>query len=152
MKQSAGILLYRNTGTETEFLLVHPGGPFFAKKHEGWWTIPKGELLPEEDPLNCAIREFQEETGYTPSAPFIPLQTITQKAGKKVMAWAAEGNLNADAVTCNIFTIEWPPRSGKTKEFPEINKAGWFTMADARILINERQVSFLEEVLNAIFK
>lgn len=148
MKQSAGILLYRNTANETEFFLVHPGGPFFAKKHEGWWTIPKGELLPDEAPLDCAVREFEEETGYTPFAPFTELETITQKGGKKVMAWAAEGNLNADTITCNTFTIEWPPRSGRQKEFPEVDKAGWFTLSDAKVLINERQVSFLEQVVN----
>lgn len=148
MKKSAGILLYRNTANETEFFLVHPGGPFFAKKHEGWWTIPKGELLPDEAPLDCALREFEEETGYTPSAPFTELETITQKGGKKVMAWAAEGNLNADTITCNTFTIEWPPRSGRQKEFPEVDKAGWFTLSDAKVLINERQISFLEQVVN----
>lgn len=148
MKQSAGILLYRNTGTETEFFLVHPGGPFFAKKNEGWWTIPKGELLPDESALDCAIREFEEETGYKPSAPFAELQPITQKGGKKVMCFAAKGNLNAETITCNTFSIEWPPKSGKMKEYPEVDKAGWFALAEAKVLINERQVSFLEEVVN----
>lgn len=148
MKQSAGILLYRNTGVETEFFLVHPGGPFFAKKNEGWWTIPKGELLPGESPLDCAIREFEEETGYKPFAPFTELQPITQKGGKKVMCFAAKGNLNAETITCNTFSIEWPPKSGKMKEYPEVDKAGWFALAEAKVLINERQVSFLEEVVN----
>lgn len=146
MKVSAGILLYRKTGPETEFFLVHPGGPFFAKKHEGWWTIPKGELLPDEDPLDCAIREFEEETGYRPQPPFTELAPITQKAGKKVLCWSAEGNLDADTISCNTFTIEWPPKSGTMKEFPEVDKAGWFTFEDAKVLINERQASFLEEV------
>lgn len=146
MKVSAGILLYRKTGTETEFFLVHPGGPFFAKKHEGWWTIPKGELLPEEAPLDCAIREFEEETGYKPQPPFTELEAITQKGGKKVLGWAAEGNLDADTIICNTFTIEWPPKSSRMQEFPEVDKAGWFTFDEAKILINERQVSFLEEV------
>lgn len=150
MKQSAGILLYRNTGSETEFFLVHPGGPFFAKKHEGWWTIPKGELLPDEAPLECAVREFEEETGYTPSAPFTALEAITQKGGKKVLAWAAEGDFNADTITSNTFTIEWPPKSGKMSAFPEVDKAGWFTLAEARALINERQLSFLEQVISIL--
>lgn len=150
MKRSAGILLYRNTGEETEFFLVHPGGPFFVRKHEGWWTIPKGELMPDEIPLQCAIREFNEETGYTPTGPFIELQPITQKGGKKVMVWYAEGNLNADTITCNTFSIEWPPKSGKMATFPEVDKAGWFTLADAIILINDKQAAFLEEVVNKL--
>jgi predicted NUDIX family NTP pyrophosphohydrolase len=151
MKQSAGILLYRNIGNETEFFLVHPGGPFFVKKNEGWWTIPKGELLPGELPLDCAIREFEEETGYKPSPPFIELAPITQKAGKIVISYAAEGNLDAEAITCNTFTIEWPPKSGKTKEYPEVDKAGWFTLTQAKLLINERQVSFLDEVVAMLY-
>lgn len=146
MKVSAGILLYRKTGTETEFFLVHPGGPFFAKKHEGWWTIPKGELLPDEAPIGCAISEFEEETSYKPQPPFTELEAITQKGGKKVLCWAAQGNLDADAIICNTFTIEWPPKSGRMQEFPEVDKAGWFTFDEAKVLINERQVSFLEEV------
>jgi predicted NUDIX family NTP pyrophosphohydrolase len=147
MKVSAGILLYRLAPDGPEFFLVHPGGPFFAKKNEGWWTIPKGEPKPDEELLTCAIREFTEETGYTPDAPFMPLQPITQKAGKTVHAWAASGNLNAAAVTCNTFEIEWPPKSGKIKAFPEVDKAGWFTYEDAASLINERQRAFLDELL-----
>jgi predicted NUDIX family NTP pyrophosphohydrolase len=146
MKQSAGILLYRQAGPAPEFFLVHPGGPFFAKKNEGWWTVPKGELLPDEQPLDAALREFEEETGYKPRPPFIPLQAITQKAGKQVACWAAKGNLDAGAITCNTFEIEWPPKSGKRKEFPEVDRAGWFTWAEAKILINERQAAFLEEL------
>ena len=149
MKRSAGILLYRNTGPETEFFLVHPGGPFFAKKNEGWWTIPKGELLPDELPLDCAIREFEEETGHKPQPPFTELEPITQKGGKKVLCFAAKGDLDADGITSNTFTIEWPPRSGKMKDFPEIDKAGWFAFAEAKILINERQADFLEEVFKS---
>jgi len=151
MKQSAGILLYRNTGPETEFFLVHPGGPFFSKKNEGWWTIPKGELLPDESPLECAVREFEEETGHKPQPPFTELEPITQKGGKKVLCFAAAGNLNADTIVSNTFTIEWPPKSGKMKDFPEIDKAGWFAMTEAKILINERQVSFLEQIVNILF-
>ena len=147
MKQSAGILLYRTTGPKTEFFLVHPGGPFFTKKNEGWWTIPKGELLPDESPLECAVREFEEETGHKPHLPFTELEPITQKGGKKVLCFAAEGNLNADTIVSNTFTIEWPPKSGKMKDFPEIDKAGWFAIAEAKLLINERQANFLEQVI-----
>lgn len=146
MKQSAGILLYRITDSETEFFLVHAGGPYFAKKDMGWWTIPKGELQPLEDPLDCAIREFKEETGYLPQGPFIALEPIIQKGGKKVVCWAASGNIDPDTITSNTFEIEWPPRSGKMKEFPEIDKARWFTFQKAILFINEQQVSLLEEL------
>lgn len=150
MKVSAGILLYRLSGAEPEFLLVHPGGPFFTKKDAGWWTIPKGEPNTGEDLLACAQREFAEETGYNPQPPFAALAAVTQKAGKKVHCWAAEGNLDANATTCNTFEIEWPPRSGKTKSFPEVDKAGWFVYSEAVTLINERQVAFLDEALQLI--
>lgn len=146
MKQSAGILLYRITDSETEFFLVHPGGPYFAKKDKGWWTIPKGELLPLEEPLDCAVREFKEETGYLPQGSFIALEPIIQKGGKKVVCWAAAGNLDPDTITSNTFEIEWPPKSGKMKEFPEIDKARWFAFGEAILFINERQVSLLEEL------
>ena len=145
MKQSAGILLFRKTGTEPEFFLVHPGGPFFTKKHEGWWTIPKGEPNPDEDLLECAIREFEEETGYRPAPPFTELAPITQKGGKKVYCWAAVGNLDPAAIICNTFEMEWPPKSGKMKSYPEVDKAGWFALAEATKLINERQRELLEE-------
>ena len=144
--QSAGILLYKFEGSELKYLLVHPGGPFFARKNEGWWTVPKGELLPDEEPLNAAIREFEEETGYKPLGYFTELQPITQKAGKHVLCWACNGELDAAAITCNTFEIEWPPRSGKMKAFPEVDKAGWFTYDEAKVLINERQIAFLDEL------
>jgi predicted NUDIX family NTP pyrophosphohydrolase len=147
MKVSAGILLYRLTLGEPEFFLVHPGGPFFAKKNEGWWTIPKGEPNADEDLLHCATREFTEETGHTPNEPFTPLKPITQKAGKTVYAWAAAGNLDAASITCNTFEVEWPPKSGKMKAFPEVDKAGWFNYTEASKLINERQRAFLDELL-----
>lgn len=146
MKLSAGILLYRKTGNAPEFFLVHPGGPFFAKKHEGWWTVPKGEPLPGEDLLECAAREFEEETGYRPQEPFTELQPIVQKGGKKVLCWAAEGDLEAENFTCNTFEMEWPPKSGKKATFPEIDRAGWFNPAEAKKLINERQVPLLLEL------
>jgi len=150
MKQSAGILLYRETHEALEFFLVHPGGPFFAKKNEGWWTVPKGELLPDELPLHAAIREFKEETGYTVTSTFIELQPIVQKAGKKVFCWAAEGTLQPTDIVSNTFEMEWPPKSGKIKSFPEIDKAGWFNYEEAVELINERQVAFLNELISIL--
>lgn len=146
MKQSAGILLFRQGGGDLEFFLVHPGGPFFAKKDAGWWTIPKGEPAEGEELLAAAIREFAEETGISLSGHFIPLQSIKQKGGKMVHCWALEGDLDATAITSNTFEIEWPPRSGKKKQFPEIDKAGWFPLEDATRLINEMQASFLQQV------
>jgi predicted NUDIX family NTP pyrophosphohydrolase len=150
MKISTGILLYRKINKETEFLLVHPGGPFFTKKNEGWWSIPKGEPMPDEELLHAAIREFKEETGYNPSAPFTELKPVTQKGGKKVLCWLAEGTFDAEAITCNNFQVEWPPRSGKTAFFPEVDKAGWFSYTEALKLINERQAAFLGEAMAII--
>ncbi|MEL1246258.1 NUDIX domain-containing protein [Flavobacterium sp. DGU11] len=146
MKQSAGILLYRIEEGETQFFLVHPGGPFFAKKNEGWWTIPKGELLEDESPVEAAVREFKEETGYRPQEPFIALEPITQKAGKKVFCWAAKGDLDASKITSNTFEMEWPPKTGRKAVYPEVDKAGWFALAEAKILINERQGALLDEL------
>ena len=149
MKLSAGILLYRYTDGVLEFFLVHPGGPFFKNKNEGWWTIPKGEFADDELPFNAALREFEEETGYAPKGDFIQLRTITQKAGKSVMCWAVKDDLDAEQVVSNEFEMQWPPRSGQIKSFPEIDKAGWFALEQASKLINEQQVALLEE-LNAI--
>ncbi|QEE49583.1 NUDIX domain-containing protein [Flavobacterium alkalisoli] len=151
MKISYGILLFRSTNNNTEYFLVHPGGPYFKNKNEGLWTIPKGESLPNEIPLTTAIREFEEETGYTPIPPFIELLPIIQKGGKKVFCWAAQGDLNPDTIKSNTFTIEWPPKSGKQSEFPEIDRAGWFSFEEAKNLINEKQIPLLEQ-LNKIIK
>lgn len=150
MKQSAGILLYRSNKGGLQFFLVHPGGPFFAKKHEGWWTVPKGELLPDELPLQAAIREFKEETGYTVTNVFTPLQPIVQKGGKKVFCWAAEGTIEVSDVVSNTFEMDWPPKSGIKKQFPEIDKAAWFNYEEAVKLINERQVAFLDELISIL--
>jgi predicted NUDIX family NTP pyrophosphohydrolase len=147
MKISAGILLYRIHNNVTEFLLVHPGGPFFAKKHEGWWTVPKGEPEEGEALLDCALREFKEETGYAPAPPYLPLTPITQKGGKKVYCWAAKGDFDCNSITCNTFEIEWPPKSGLKKTFPEVDKAGWFGYNEAVKFINERQVAFIDETI-----
>lgn len=151
MKESAGILLFRRINGYTEFFLVHPGGPFFAKRNEGWWTISKGEIKDGEAPLACAIREFKEETGFEIDGNFIPLKPITQKAGKVVHCWALEFDVEAGKIVSNTFKVEWPPHSGNTKSFPEIDKARWFEMDEAKLLINERQADFLTE-LAAIIK
>lgn len=150
MKQSAGILLYRIIDDKPEFFLVHPGGPFFVKKNEGWWSIPKGELLENEHPLTAAVREFKEETGYKPNKPYIQLDPIVQKAGKKVYGWAAEGDLDSSRITSNTFEMIWPPKSGTIKSFPEVDKAGWFDYATAIVLINDRQVDFLVQLMNIL--
>lgn len=146
MKQSAGILLFRKKNELIEFFLVHPGGPFFAKKDLGFWTVPKGELNEGEDALTAAIREFKEETGQSLTGNFIELTPIVQKGGKKVLCWAFEGDFQPSAVVSNTFEIEWPPRSGKKQSFAEIDRAGWFGYSDAITHINEKQIALLDEL------
>lgn len=145
-KQSSGILLYRIGASAPEVLLVHPGGPFFRNKDKGSWTIPKGELLPGEDPLTAALREFQEETGYLPEGDAVPLTAIVQKGGKEVLCWAVSGDFDAAAITSNTFALEWPPKSQKMVDFPEIDQARWFSLTEAAAYINERQRPFLDEL------
>jgi predicted NUDIX family NTP pyrophosphohydrolase len=145
-KLSSGILLYRVRKAGPEVLLVHPGGPFFARKDAGSWTIPKGELNGEEEPLKAAIREFEEETGYKPSGNFTELRSVKQKGGKTVLCWAVTGDLDASEITSNTFEIEWPPHSGKMKSFPEIDKAAWFDLTTAREKMNEKQTAFLDQL------
>jgi len=149
MKRSAGILLYRKL-SEVEFFLVHPGGPFFAKKDDGVWTIPKGEVNAEEDPIAAAKREFLEETGSPVKGLFLPLGEVKQKAGKIVEAWAVEGDLAAEHIKSNTFEIEWPPRSGKKRSFAEIDKAGWFNLENALQKINPAQKELLTRLLSLI--
>ena len=146
MKQSAGILLYRKVNTYPEFFLVHPGGPFFMRKNEGWWTIPKGEFTAEETALTAAVREFREETGYTPEGEFTALEPVRQKGGKLVYGWAAEGDLDPGQLVSNTFEMIWPPRSGKLKTFPEIDLGAWFGYAEAVRMINTSQAAFIEEL------
>lgn len=146
MQQSAGLLLYKKEAERLMFFLVHPGGPFFAKKDEGYWTIPKGLIGDHEEPLHAAIREFEEETGVKPEGVMKPLQPIMQKGGKKVLGWAVAGDINIEGLCSNTFELNWPPKSDKVKVFPEVDKYGWFEIEEARKKINERQVPFLEEV------
>ena len=145
-KLSAGILLYHFCDQILEVFLVHPGGPFWAKKDAGAWSIPKGEYDIGEDPLLAARREFNEETGYDLDGNFIPLLPIKQKSGKIIQAWALEGEADPIAIVSNTFTLEWPPRSGRQQEFPEIDRAGWFTMEQARGKIAPGQLGFLQEL------
>ena len=145
-KRSAGLLMYRRSGGHLEVLLVHPGGPFWMNKDLGAWTIPKGEYTGDEEPLAAAMREFQEETGLVASGPFRPLTPIKQPGGKIVHAWAFEGDCDAGALKSNNFSLEWPRGSGRMQEFPEVDRAGWFRIEDARRKILPSQTGFLEEL------
>lgn len=149
-KQSAGILAYRVNNNALEVLLVHPGGPFFVRKDTGAWSIPKGEFENNEDPLQAAIREFKEELGSDVTGTFISLGQVKLKSGKIVHAWAVAYNLDMKNIISNTFTIEWPPKSGKMKDFPEIDKAGWFPLTVAKEKLNEAQVKFLDELTDKI--
>ncbi len=143
--RSAGILLFRRK-KGLEVLLVHPGGPFLVRKDLGAWSIPKGEYDESEDPLAAARREFAEETGQPVEGEFLPLKPVKQKGGKEVLAWAVEGDMDAEKAVSNLFEMEWPPRSGKMKQFPENDRAGWFDLPVARTKINERQRELLDEL------
>jgi predicted NUDIX family NTP pyrophosphohydrolase len=150
-KRSAGILLYRLSGGAPEVLLVHPGGPFWARRDAGAWSVPKGEYEDGDDPLASALREFEEETGAAlETGELLELGDVKQKSGKVVRAWAAEGDLDPDAVHSNTFTMEWPPRSGRTAEFPEIDRAGWFGIDEAREKLNPAQAEFLDRLLELL--
>ena len=147
-RRSAGILLHRAGPAGREVLLVHPGGPFWAKKDAGAWSIPKGEYEPGDDPRACALREFEEEIGSALEqvGELIELGDVRQRNRKVVTAWAAEGDVDAAAVHSNTFEMEWPPRSGRTQEFPEIDRAEWFPLARAREKLIEAQVAFLDRL------
>jgi predicted NUDIX family NTP pyrophosphohydrolase len=145
-KQSAGILLFRTKNTQLQVLLVHPGGPFFKNKDLGAWSIPKGEFLDNEDTLAAAKREFFEETGFNVDGDFIPLNPVMLKSGKKIYAWALEGNIDHENIVSNLFELEWPPRSGKIQSFPEVDRAGWFDLETATQKANAAQVAFIEEL------
>ncbi|MBC8095930.1 MAG: NUDIX domain-containing protein [Akkermansiaceae bacterium] len=145
-KISAGLLMYRIKDGELEFLLAHPGGPFWKNKDLGAWTIPKGEIHEGEEPLAAAKREFEEEMGFKPEGEFVILQPITQKGGKIVHAWAFEGDCDAACIRSNTFQMEWPPRSGRFQECPEIDRACFFRLTEAKQKINPAQAAFLEEL------
>ena len=147
-KISAGLLLYRLRNGAPEVFLAHPGGPFFARKDNGHWTIPKGEPDEGEDLLAAAQREFGEETGFIPAGPFIDLGTILQKGGKTVHAWACEGDMpEGHTHSCNTFSTEWPIGSGKFQSFPEIDKVCFFAIPEARLKLKETQIPFLDRLL-----
>lgn len=149
-KTSAGILMYRFRSGRLEVLLLHHGGPFWAKKDLGSWTIPKGEYTRGEDPLAAARREFREETGFDAEGEFMELTPLKQPGGKLVACWALRGDLAADQVKSNTFTLEWPPRSGKLAEFPEVDRAEWFPAEVAREKILRGQTGFIEELRGKI--
>jgi predicted NUDIX family NTP pyrophosphohydrolase len=145
-KISAGVLLYRFQNKEVEVFLVHPGGPFWYKKDIGAWSIPKGLVDPDEDTLPAAQREFHEETGFQVSGHFLRLSPVKTNSGKTVEAWAVEGNYDASKIRSNTFTMEWPPHSGKQEEFPEVDRAAWFEIDEAKRKIHQGQVPLLEEL------
>ena len=144
--RSAGILLYRERDGILSVLLVHPGGPFWAKKDLGAWSIPKGEYQEGGDPAAAALREFEEELGTRLDAPMIPLGEITQKAGKRVTAFAMPGDIDARQIRSNHFTIEWPPRSREMRSFPEVDRAEWFSLEAARAKLLPAQLPFLDRL------
>ena len=148
-RSSAGLLLYRRRGGRVEVLLVHPGGPFWKNKDDGAWSIPKGEFEEGENPLAAARREFAEETGFQAPGPFVALGTARQKGGKVIHAWACEGDCDPGAIRSNTFTIEWPPRSGRQQEFPEIDRAAFFGLGEARRKINPAQAVLLDALEDA---
>ncbi len=150
-KRSAGLLMYRRKYGGLEVFLVHPGGPFWAKKDLGAWTIPKGEIGPDEESLAAARREFEEETGFPvpDDAKFFPLKPLKQPSGKVIEAWAFEGDCDPERLRSNLFQMEWPPRSGRKIEVPEADRGAWFSVDDALEKIIKGQRGFIEELLDA---
>lgn len=146
-KQAAGILLYRWNADRLEVLLAHPGGPLWARKDYASWTLPKGQFTDDELPLDAAKREFEEEMGSKPEGEFRSLGTLKQPSGKVIHAWAVESDFDVTTVKSNLFTMEWPPRSGTISEFPEVDRAGWFTIDEARIKILKGQQPFLDRLI-----
>jgi predicted NUDIX family NTP pyrophosphohydrolase len=149
-KRSAGILMYRRKRSRLEVLLVHPGGPFWAKKDDGAWSIPKGEYAESESALTAAIREFEEETGLRPHGDVLPLGELIQPSRKIVMAWALEGDFDPAKLKSNLFELEWPPKSGRKTSFPEIDRAEWFSLAQARQKILPGQSEFLARLKDSV--
>ena len=144
--QSAGVILFRRRGGHVEVLLVHPGGPFFARKDDGAWSIPKGEFT-DESPEGAARREFAEETGIELTVPLFALPVVTQSRAKAVHPFAAEGDVDTAAIRSNTFTLEWPPKSGRSQTFPEVDRAAWFSLAEARVKILQGQRPILDALV-----
>lgn len=151
-KTSAGILLYKRSQKGLEVFLVHPGGPYWQKKDDGVWSIPKGEFHKGENPLDAARREFHEETGFDVSGPFVELTPLIQPSGKIVYAWAVEGDIDAASIKSNTFPLQWPPRSGKWIQCPEVDRGGWFTIDQARNKLAPGQRGFLDELQRKLNK
>jgi predicted NUDIX family NTP pyrophosphohydrolase len=149
-KLSAGLLLFRKVNGQLEVLLVHPGGPFWARKDAGAWSLPKGEYSANEDPLEAAKREFKEETGIEAEGDFLALGELKQPGGKLVRAWALENDLDPSAIQSNTFSMEWPPKSGKLQKFPEVDRAEWFPLLEARTKILKGQVPFLDRLMEKL--
>jgi predicted NUDIX family NTP pyrophosphohydrolase len=149
-KRSAGLLMFRRRAGQLEVLLAHPGGPLWARKDLGVWSIPKGELEPGDEPLAAAIREFKEETGFDARGPFIPLGSITQKSGKTVEAWAFEGDCDPTRARSNTFPMEWPPKSGRVQEFPEVDRVAFFPLEAALERIKPAQAPLLARLRAAL--
>ncbi len=150
MRTSAGLLIFRIRNGRLEVFLIHPGGPLWAMKEEGAWSIPKGEFTAPEEPLNAARREFHEETGYEAFAPFTRLTPVHQSSHKMVQAWAAEGDFDPSGIRSNTFNMEWPPRSGRMQDFPEADRAAWFPIDVAREKILKGQIPLLDELENIL--
>jgi predicted NUDIX family NTP pyrophosphohydrolase len=146
-KLSAGLLMYRRRGGAVEVFLAHPGGPFWKNKDEGAWSIPKGEYSEGEAAVDAAQREFREETGFEPGTDFVSLGRIKQPSGKIVSVWAFEGNCDPAELRSNTFLVEWPPKSGKSREFPEVDRADWFSLDAARVKLLKGQLPFLDRLV-----
>jgi len=149
-KTSAGVLLYRRSAAGLQVFLVHPGGPFWAKRDSGAWTVPKGEIDADEEMLEAAKREFREETGTRVDGAFVELAPVRQPSGKMVYAWAVEGDIDASSIDSNTFSIEWPPKSGRIREFPEVDRGGWFTLDEARDKLLAGQLPLLDQLIRII--
>ena len=151
-RNSAGLLMYRRGNGRLEVLIVHPGGPYWAKKDAGAWFVPKGEVGPGEEELAAAQREFQEETSIVPAGPFLDIGEVTHKSGKRVRAWAFAGDCNPSAVVSNTFSMEWPPRSGRMQSFPEIDRAEFVDARTAREKLNAAEYELVERLQEALQK
>lgn len=147
---SAGILLFKRVDESIRIFLVHPGGPFYVRKDIGSWSIPKGEFSEDQNALAAAIREFQEETGFTIEGTFIPLTLVNQSKHKTVYAWAVEGEIDAKNIHSNTFNLEWPPKSGNIQDYPEIDRGEWFTVDEAKQKILKGQINFIDQLLDLL--